>query len=103
MDGNSGCFATGNNFVVLQLCEEIMGKWKPLLDLTVLNTPKSLAEIGLAVESFALMNRGKNVDVFGTAAGDVLQVINVENKSLNNVITFPPDGKARKLRGRVII
>ncbi|XP_065859257.1 probable plastid-lipid-associated protein 11, chloroplastic isoform X2 [Euphorbia lathyris] len=29
---------------------------------------------------------------FGTQAGDVLQVIDVENKTLNNVITFPPDG-----------
>ena len=34
----------------------------------------------------------KNADFFGTEAGDVLQVIDVENKSLNNVITFPPDG-----------
>ncbi|XP_076917687.1 putative plastid-lipid-associated protein 11, chloroplastic isoform X1 [Bidens hawaiensis] len=34
----------------------------------------------------------KNAGVFGTEAGDVLQVIDVENKSLNNVITFPPDG-----------
>lgn len=30
--------------------------------------------------------------LFGTQAGDVLQVIDVEKKSLNNVITFPPDG-----------
>ncbi|GMN56336.1 hypothetical protein TIFTF001_025454 [Ficus carica] len=30
--------------------------------------------------------------LFGTRAGDVLQVIDVENKLLNNVITFPPDG-----------
>ena len=30
--------------------------------------------------------------LFGTRAGDVLQVIDVEKKSLNNVITFPPDG-----------
>ncbi|XP_059301662.1 probable plastid-lipid-associated protein 11, chloroplastic [Lycium ferocissimum] len=29
---------------------------------------------------------------FGTNAGDVLQVIDVEKRSLNNVITFPPDG-----------
>ncbi|GKB01110.1 probable plastid-lipid-associated protein 11, chloroplastic, partial [Tanacetum coccineum] len=80
--------------------------------------PKRLAEIGVAIESIALMNRDqvttnsllsgtwrllwttekeqlfiiKNADVFGTEAGDVLQVIDVENKSLNNVITFPPDG-----------
>ncbi|PWA34806.1 Plastid lipid-associated protein/fibrillin conserved domain-containing protein [Artemisia annua] len=80
--------------------------------------PKRLAEIGVAIESIALMNRDqvttnsllsgtwrllwttekeqlfiiKNADFFGTEAGDVLQVIDVENKSLNNVITFPPDG-----------
>lgn len=30
--------------------------------------------------------------LFGTQAGDVLQVIDVEKKSLNNVITFPPHG-----------
>ncbi|KAK9015908.1 hypothetical protein V6N11_006997 [Hibiscus sabdariffa] len=30
--------------------------------------------------------------LFGTQAGDVLQVIDVQNKTLNNVITFPPDG-----------
>lgn len=29
---------------------------------------------------------------FGTEAGDVLQVIDVGAKSLNNVITFPPHG-----------
>nr|GMD65108.1 probable plastid-lipid-associated protein 11 [Ipomoea batatas] len=34
----------------------------------------------------------KNAPLFGTRAGDVLQVIDVENMSLNNVITFPPDG-----------
>ncbi|KAH0670520.1 hypothetical protein KY290_025935 [Solanum tuberosum] len=34
----------------------------------------------------------KNAPFFGTKAGDVLQVIDVENKTLNNVITFPPDG-----------
>lgn len=34
----------------------------------------------------------KNASFFGTKAGDVLQVIDVEKKSLNNVITFPPDG-----------
>lgn len=30
--------------------------------------------------------------LFGTETGDVLQVIDVEKKALNNVITFPPDG-----------
>ncbi|CAN0906976.1 Probable plastid-lipid-associated protein 11, chloroplastic [Linum grandiflorum] len=30
--------------------------------------------------------------LLGTKAGDVLQVIDVEKGSLNNVITFPPDG-----------
>ncbi|KAK4267901.1 hypothetical protein QN277_024624 [Acacia crassicarpa] len=30
--------------------------------------------------------------LFGTQAGDVLQVIDVQNRTLNNVITFPPDG-----------
>ncbi|XP_010540236.1 PREDICTED: probable plastid-lipid-associated protein 11 [Tarenaya hassleriana] len=30
--------------------------------------------------------------LFGTRAGDVLQVIDVEKRTLNNVITFPPDG-----------
>ncbi|XVE73907.1 hypothetical protein DITRI_Ditri11bG0156200 [Diplodiscus trichospermus] len=30
--------------------------------------------------------------LFGTQAGDVLQVIDVDKKTLNNVITFPPDG-----------
>ncbi|KEH22347.1 plastid lipid-associated protein [Medicago truncatula] len=30
--------------------------------------------------------------LFGTKTGDVLQVIDVKNLSLNNVITFPPDG-----------
>lgn len=30
--------------------------------------------------------------LFGTQAGEVLQVIDVHKKSLNNVITFPPDG-----------
>ncbi|EEF50310.1 probable plastid-lipid-associated protein 11, chloroplastic [Ricinus communis] len=29
---------------------------------------------------------------FGSQAGDVLQVIDVGNMTLNNVITFPPDG-----------
>lgn len=30
--------------------------------------------------------------LFGTRTGDVLQVIDVDNRTLNNVITFPPDG-----------
>ncbi|KAI4356703.1 hypothetical protein L6164_000703 [Bauhinia variegata] len=30
--------------------------------------------------------------LFGTQAGDVLQVIDVQKRTLNNVITFPPDG-----------
>ncbi|KAK9273184.1 hypothetical protein L1049_017991 [Liquidambar formosana] len=30
--------------------------------------------------------------LFGTQAGDVLQVIDVEKRALNNVITFPPHG-----------
>lgn len=30
--------------------------------------------------------------LFGTQAGDVFQVIDVQNRTLNNVITFPPDG-----------
>ncbi|XP_027334817.1 probable plastid-lipid-associated protein 11, chloroplastic [Abrus precatorius] len=30
--------------------------------------------------------------LFGTRAGDVLQVIDVRKRTLNNVITFPPDG-----------
>ena len=30
--------------------------------------------------------------LFGTEAGDVLQVIDVQKRTLNNVITFPPDG-----------
>ncbi|KAG9452287.1 hypothetical protein H6P81_005191 [Aristolochia fimbriata] len=34
----------------------------------------------------------KNANFFGTETGDVLQVIDVERRLLNNVITFPPDG-----------
>ncbi|XP_074560526.1 putative plastid-lipid-associated protein 11, chloroplastic [Curcuma longa] len=34
----------------------------------------------------------KNAYLFGTRTGDVLQVIDVGNGSLNNVITFPPSG-----------
>ena len=30
--------------------------------------------------------------LFGTRAGEVLQVIDVRKGTLNNVITFPPDG-----------
>ncbi|XP_073273924.1 probable plastid-lipid-associated protein 11, chloroplastic [Primulina huaijiensis] len=79
---------------------------------------KKLAEIIGAIDSLAAIGRGtvttdetlsatwrmlwttekeqlfiiKNARVFGTAAGDVLQVIDTAGKSLNNVITFPPDG-----------
>lgn len=34
----------------------------------------------------------KNAYLFGTRTGDVLQVIDVEKRVLNNVITFPPPG-----------
>lgn len=34
----------------------------------------------------------ENAGLFGTQAGDVLQVIDVEQRTLNNVITFPPHG-----------
>ncbi|XP_038681098.1 probable plastid-lipid-associated protein 11, chloroplastic isoform X2 [Tripterygium wilfordii] len=34
----------------------------------------------------------QNANLFGTEAGDVLQVIDVEKRTLNNVITFPPAG-----------
>ncbi|KAK9749218.1 hypothetical protein RND81_02G110600 [Saponaria officinalis] len=34
----------------------------------------------------------KNAFLFGTITGDVLQVIDVENRMLNNEITFPPSG-----------
>ncbi|XVE88576.1 hypothetical protein DITRI_Ditri19aG0080400 [Diplodiscus trichospermus] len=34
----------------------------------------------------------KKAYLFGTQAGDVLQIINVNKKTLNNVVTFPPDG-----------
>lgn len=34
----------------------------------------------------------RNASVFGTEAGDVLQVIDIEKGLLNNVITFPPSG-----------
>ncbi|OMO96130.1 hypothetical protein CCACVL1_05066 [Corchorus capsularis] len=33
----------------------------------------------------------ENAHLFGAQAGDVLQVIDVEKKSLHNVMTFPPD------------
>ncbi|CAG9467438.1 unnamed protein product [Pedinophyceae sp. YPF-701] len=34
----------------------------------------------------------KNAGLFGTEAGEVYQVIDMANGSLNNVITFPPEG-----------
>ncbi|PRW59761.1 cytochrome P450 [Chlorella sorokiniana] len=34
----------------------------------------------------------KNAGLFGTAAGDVFQVVDVEGGLLQNVITFPPEG-----------
>ncbi|PQM33249.1 putative plastid-lipid-associated protein 11 [Prunus yedoensis var. nudiflora] len=34
----------------------------------------------------------QNASLFGTRTGDVLQVIDVGKRVLNNVITFPPDG-----------
>ncbi|KAL8150155.1 hypothetical protein V2J09_019963 [Rumex salicifolius] len=34
----------------------------------------------------------QNAGLFGTKAGDVLQVIDVDSLTLNNVITFPPSG-----------
>ncbi|KAJ6806348.1 putative plastid-lipid-associated protein 11 [Iris pallida] len=34
----------------------------------------------------------RNAGLFGTATGDVLQVIDIGEGTLNNVITFPPDG-----------
>jgi hypothetical protein len=34
----------------------------------------------------------RNAPFFRTAAGDVLQVIDVPGGALNNVITFPPSG-----------
>ncbi|CAN6460850.1 unnamed protein product [Victoria cruziana] len=34
----------------------------------------------------------RNASLFGTLAGDVLQVIDVEGRGLQNVITFPPSG-----------
>jgi hypothetical protein len=34
----------------------------------------------------------KNAGLFGTAAGDVFQVIDVDNGRLQNVIEFPPEG-----------
>lgn len=82
------------------------------------SNPQKLSQIIDAIDSLAAVGRGtvttgeslsatwrmlwttekeqlfiiKNASVFGTAAGDVLQVIDVEEKTLNNVITFPPDG-----------
>lgn len=80
--------------------------------------PQKLAQIIEAIDSLAAIGRGtvttdnslsatwrmlwttekeqlfiiKNAPIFRTSAGDVLQVIDVEKKTLNNVITFPPDG-----------
>lgn len=34
----------------------------------------------------------RNAGFFGTETGDVLQVIDIGEGTLNNVITFPPDG-----------
>ncbi|KAL1543365.1 putative plastid-lipid-associated protein 11, chloroplastic [Salvia divinorum] len=82
------------------------------------SNPQALSQIIDAIDSLAAAGRGtvttdeslsatwrmlwttekeqlfiiKNAQAFGTAAGDVLQVIDVEKKTLNNVITFPPDG-----------
>nr|XP_043620911.1 probable plastid-lipid-associated protein 11, chloroplastic isoform X2 [Erigeron canadensis] len=81
--------------------------------------PQKLLQITDAIDTIALLNRDqittnnaslsgtwrllwttekeqlfiiKNAGFFGTKAGDVLQVIDVEKRNLNNVITFPPDG-----------
>ncbi|KAI3693879.1 hypothetical protein L1987_76834 [Smallanthus sonchifolius] len=80
--------------------------------------PQKLSQITDAIDTIALINRDqlttnnslsgtwrllwttekeqlfiiKNASFFGTKAGDVLQVIDVEKRNLNNVITFPPDG-----------
>ncbi|KAL2234045.1 probable plastid-lipid-associated protein 11 [Sesamum indicum] len=80
--------------------------------------PQKLSQIIDAIDSLAAIGRGtvttdkslsatwrmlwttekeqlfiiKNAPTFGTSAGDVLQVIDVDQKTLNNVITFPPDG-----------
>ncbi|CAL9037997.1 probable plastid-lipid-associated protein 11, chloroplastic [Musa acuminata AAA Group] len=80
--------------------------------------PRKRAEIIAAVEALGALGRGqvttgsslsgtwrmlwttekeqlfiiKNAPLFGTRTGDVLQVIDVEKRSLNNVITFPPSG-----------
>ncbi|XP_051121032.1 probable plastid-lipid-associated protein 11, chloroplastic [Andrographis paniculata] len=82
------------------------------------SNPQKLSQIVDAIDSLAATGRGsvttgeslsatwrmlwttekeqlfivKNAPVFGTKAGDVLQVIDVEKLTLNNVITFPPDG-----------
>lgn len=86
--------------------------------LTTQNHSKRLSQIIEIIEEMALHARGtvttneslsgtwrllwttekeqlfiiKNAGFFGTEAGDVLQVIDVQNKVLNNVITFPPNG-----------
>lgn len=81
------------------------------------SNPQRLSQIVDAIDSLAAIGRGtvttdrslsatwrmlwttekeqlfiiKNAPVFGTEAGDVLQVIDVEQMALNNVMTFPPD------------
>ncbi|KAL3649431.1 putative plastid-lipid-associated protein 11, chloroplastic [Castilleja foliolosa] len=80
--------------------------------------PQKLSQIIEAIDSLAAAGRGtittdeslsstwrmlwttekeqlfiiKNAPILGTSAGDVLQVIDVDQRTLNNVITFPPDG-----------
>jgi hypothetical protein len=82
------------------------------------NNPSKLASIVSAIDTLAAIGAGsvttgdnlsatwrllwttekeqlfiiEKADLFGTKAGDVLQVIDVRNLTLNNVITFPPDG-----------
>ncbi|KAK2413866.1 putative plastid-lipid-associated protein 11, chloroplastic [Trifolium repens] len=82
------------------------------------NNPSKLASIVSAIDALAAIGAGsvttgdnlsatwrllwttekeqlfiiEKAGLFGTKAGDVLQVIDVRNLSLNNVITFPPDG-----------
>ncbi|KAL8154706.1 putative plastid-lipid-associated protein 11, chloroplastic [Apium graveolens] len=86
--------------------------------LTTQNDPETLSQIIEAIEEMAVHGRGtvttneslsgtwrllwttekeqlfiiKNAGFLGTETGDVLQVIDVQNKVLNNVITFPPNG-----------
>ncbi|KAA8520472.1 hypothetical protein F0562_014728 [Nyssa sinensis] len=82
------------------------------------NNPKKLSEIVEAIDTMAIQGSDmvttgsslsgtwrllwttdkeqlfiiKNASLFGTQAGDVLQVIDVDKRALNNVITFPPHG-----------